>query len=171
MFRIVALGSGRKFFTHPGTLAGGGLRFGEEPFKYFSWAADVLLESGELHSTESNYRVTTSTIGGMILAYVRTGAFTARAGAGLRVGLAASTPTAQFPGTSSLAPWGWPLGALCFSLRGGHAVFDLSGEAGYVVLPVRSGTSMSGGWFSAQFGIGFIIEPKAKARESEDADE
>ncbi|HVU05617.1 MAG TPA: hypothetical protein VHE30_27905, partial [Polyangiaceae bacterium] len=158
--RIVAIASGRRFFTHGGGLYGAGLRMGEERFKFLAWAADAVLETGTiLTGGETNYRVTTSTASGMLLGYLRSGAFTARAGAGLRVGLAASTSTSgQFSGATSLTPWGWPLGVMCFSLAGGGLVLDLSGEAGYVVLPVRGGgATIEGGWFAGQIGLGLVL--------------
>ena len=58
------------------------------------------------------------------------------------MGLAGADTTTNKRATSSaLTPWGWPLGSLglsAYTPRG--VVFELLGEAGYVVLPVTAGT-------------------------------
>jgi hypothetical protein len=158
MLRVVALGSARRFFGYPGTLFGGGLRVGEERFRFMSWSADALFESGTLDTRESRYDVFTTTLGGWILLYGRAGPVTGRVGAGLRAGVAGAS-VGGASGTSSIAPWGWPLGASSVSFRlTSGLVLDLSGEAGYVLLPVPGAgqKSIEGGWFSGQIGLGVI---------------
>jgi hypothetical protein len=153
MFRFSAVVSARKFFDQPGLLWGGGLRFGEERFRFVSWSADVLIESGTIGTDASHYRLLTSTLGGSLLLWGRIGPVTGRIGAGLRAGFAEVDGSA-----SSVAPWGWPLGTSSISIYvGGGVVLDLVGEAGYVVLPAaHSGQpDLRGGWFSGQFGLGY----------------
>jgi hypothetical protein len=148
-FRIVALASTRSFFGHPGTLWGGGVRVGEERFRFLSWSADLLLERGTIGSSQGLFDVSTTTLGGV----------------------AATTPRdAQSSTGPSLAPWGWPLGTASVSLRLAAAwVIDVSCEAGYVVLPIQgpSDKTISGGWYSAQFGIGYV--PQLSSRLDPDA--
>ena len=152
MLRVMAVASARAFFLHPGTLWGGGVRVGEERFRFVSWAADLAVESGNVRSADTVFHVQTASGGGWLMAYLRGAPITARVGAGLRLGVAGAS------GRSSLAPWGWPLGVACVSVRMGPAVLDLSGEAGYVALPVEGrGESIRGTWFSGQVGLGFVI--------------
>jgi hypothetical protein len=153
MFRFSAVVSARKFFELPGLLWGGGLRFGEERFRFVSWAADVMIESGTVGKEDNTYRILTSTIGGSLLLWGRLGPVTGRIGAGLRAGFAEVGGSA-----SSVAPWGWPLGTSSISILSKSGfVLDLVGEAGYVVLPAgRAGQAdLRGGWFSGQVGLGY----------------
>ena len=167
-FRIVALASTRSFFSHPGTLWGGGVRVGEERFRFLSWSADLLLERGTIGSSEGQFEVSTTTLGGALFLSGRTGPLTGRLGAGLRVGFAATAPhDQQSSGGPALAPWGWPLGTASLSMRlAPELVIDVSCEAGYVVLPIQGPSdndkSISGGWYSAQFGIGYV--PRLSSR-------
>jgi hypothetical protein len=156
-FRVVGVASARGFFKSDGILWGGGLRFGEERFRFVSWSADVLVETGSLATSGNQYGVTTTTAGGALMLYYKNRHFTARLGAGLRAGFAGATHGGS--AAASLAPWGWPLGTTSVTLRISRSVvIDLAAEAGYMVLPVP-GTgekSIEGAWFSGQFGIGFI---------------
>lgn len=157
MFRFSAVVSARKFFDQPGLLWGGGLRLGEERFRFISWAADVLIESGTVGTGDTKYSLLTSTIGGSLLLWGRIGPVTGRLGAGLRAGFAEVGGSA-----SSVAPWGWPLGTSSISFRMDNGlVFDLTGEAGYVVLPAANPgqPDLRGGWFSGQIGIGYAPRP------------
>jgi hypothetical protein len=153
MFRFSAVVTGRKFFELPGVLWGGGLRVGEERFRFVSWSADVLVESGTIGKGVNSYRLLTSTIGGSLLLWGRVGPLTGRIGAGLRAGFAELDGSA-----SSVAPWGWPLGTSSISIlfKGGF-VLDLVGEAGYVaLLAAHAGQAdLRGGWFSGQVGLGY----------------
>jgi hypothetical protein len=153
MFRFSAVVSARKFFDQPGLLWGGGLRLGEERFRFISWAADILIESGTVGTGERTYQILTSTLGGSLLLWGRVGPITGRIGAGLRAGFAEVGGSA-----SSVAPWGWPLGTSSLSFRTNQGiVLDLVGEGGYVVLPAGSAgqPGLRGGWFSGQIGIGY----------------
>jgi hypothetical protein len=158
MFRVVAVASGRTFFKVPGILWGGGVRVGEERFHFMSWSADAMIETGSVGVAANPYNLLTATVGGALLLWARIGPVTGRIGAGLRAGIAEVGSTA-----SSVAPWGWPLGTSSISFRlSPHFVLDISGEAGYVVLP--SGqlhqADLKGGWFSGQIGLGMVPSPK-----------
>lgn len=153
---LMAVGSVRSFFDTPGTLLGGGARVGEERFRFMAWSVDLLFETGRVELGSQSFDLKSFTTGGRLLAHGRIGKFGAGVGAGLRVGVAASQ------GSSSLAPWGWPLGVAAASLRiGTSAVLELSGEASYVVLPLGGDTTLRGAWFSGQLGLGWLI-PQAK---------
>jgi hypothetical protein len=162
MLRIVPVVSARGFFTHPGTLWGGGLRMGEERFRFLSWSADVLLENGRISGTDTDYRITTGTLSGSVLAYAQSRYITGRLGAGLRVGFAditATRPRLGVGGGAFLVPWGWPLAAASVTLRFTRNFgLDVSGEGGYVGLPVNGGqTSFGGFWFGGQAGFTVIL--------------
>jgi hypothetical protein len=162
MFRVVAVASGRTFFKVPGILWGGGVRVGEERFRFASWSADALIETGGVGIPSNRYNLLTATVGGALLLWVRSGPVTARLGAGLRAGIAEVGSTA-----SSVAPWGWPLGTSSISFRlSPHFVLDISGEAGYVVLPSgrQDQADLKGGWFSGQIGLGMV--PSARPRKA-----
>jgi hypothetical protein len=169
-FRAVALGSVRTFFNNRGTLWGGGMRVSEERFRHMSWSADFLFESGSVDATKADYRVRSGSVGGWLMLYARQRHVTARVGAGLRVGFAASRAKNTSPdyegsaSSSAIAAWGWPLAATSLSIFMGPLVTELAFESGYVVLPVGGplGPSVSGGWFSAQFGLG--LRPDALTR-------
>jgi hypothetical protein len=161
-FRAVALGSVRTFFNDDGTLWGGGMRFSEERFRHMSWSADFLFEAGSIDTAKADYRVRSGSIGGWLMLYARRRVVTARVGAGLRVGFAASlaeNTSTDYEGSrnsGAVAPWGWPLAAASLSIDLGPLVTELAFESGYVVLPVggSGGASVAGGWFSAQLGLG-----------------
>ncbi|HVW23820.1 MAG TPA: hypothetical protein VHC69_00525 [Polyangiaceae bacterium] len=162
MFRVVAVASGRKFFRLPGLLWGGGVRAGEERFHFMSWSADGIIETGSVGSPSNRYDLLTATVGGALLVWARVGPVTGRVGVGLRAGIAEVGSTA-----SSVAPWGWPLGTSSISIRlSRHFVFDIAGEAGYVVLPSGHAgqADLKGGWFSGQLGVGMVPAPNAPAR-------
>lgn len=162
MLRLTFLGSVRSFLNHEGTLWGGGARIGEERFHTVSWSADFLFEAGEVHNGMVDYHVETGAIGAWLLLYKRWGIFTGRAGAGLRlVAVSSSRSFAAEPeGSTTIAPWGWPLAASSVTLRvAPPLVLELSGEIGYAVLPVpnASDPSVRGAWFSGQFGVGIAL--------------
>lgn len=171
--RLMAVGSFRKFFNdeYDGFLAGGGIRVGEERFRFLGWAADALIEQGEVKIPRpQHYDITTVTTGAWLMLTKTAGFATLRAGAGLRAGLVSSTPklpaeNAQAGRSSStVAPWGWPLGVLSFTFAAGrYVVLDLAGEVGYAVIPVEGGGgTLTGPWFSGQFGLGFVL-PSAES--------
>lgn len=152
-FRIVALASRRSFFNYQGAMWGGGVRIGEDRFRFVSWSLDVLVEDGPLMSAVSTSRVTTGTLGGALLLYGTAGPLVGRVGVGLRAGV-----TAIPNNSASIVPWGWPLAASSVSVRlGRRFVLELSGEGGYTVLPVQRGETLNGAWFSAQAGLGLVL--------------
>jgi hypothetical protein len=154
-FRVVPLVSTRSFIDHGGRLWGGGLRIGEEPLAYASWALDTLFESGTLENPSSSYKVDTWTLGALMYLHHRLGLVALRAGAGLRGGFVASR-VASGEATRSAIPWGWPMLALNVTV-GDHAQVELSAEASYVALPVTAttlGVSVRGLWLALQLGIG-----------------
>ncbi len=160
-FRLLPVFSMRSFFKGIGTLRGGGLRAGEERFRFMSWDVDALFEEGSLATHQGTYRIQTFTLGGGLYAYLRAKWIIARLGAGLRAGFIGSgaTVTGAPGGSSSFAVWGWPLArsSVTFPL-GPHFVADIAGEAGYAVLPIPSaeGPGVSGGWIGGQIGLGFV---------------
>jgi hypothetical protein len=155
--RVLALLSMRAFFDSKGWLRGGGVRAGSEPYKFVSWSADALVERGTL----LNYEVDSMTLGGWVLAFYRLDPFSFRLGFGLRGGAVNSSPANPDgpAGRSSAAPWGWPLAASTITVHAGPVAIDLSGEAGYAVLPLRGGAhpALEGSWYSMQLGIGFLF--------------
>jgi hypothetical protein len=160
MARLVFLGSVRGFFDGTGTVWGGGVRVGEERFRLVSWSVDFLFETGTVRTNDAKYQIETGTLGAWLLLYKRWGFFTGRIGAGLRlVAVSSSTLTPGTPqGSTTIAPWGWPLAAASTSFRiTSSLIADLSGEAGYAVLPVptASDAGVRGWWFSGQVGFGF----------------
>jgi hypothetical protein len=163
LLRFVFMGSVRGFFDRTGTLWGGGFRVGEERFRIVSWSADFLFETGDVQTNaHAPYRVETGTLGAWLLLYKRWGILTGRAGAGLRLVAVSSTPRAPniAEGSTTIAPWGWPLAASSLTLKLGPTfLVELSGEVGYAVLPVPSASDpgVRGAWFSGQFGVGFAL--------------
>ncbi|HWA76336.1 MAG TPA: hypothetical protein VG937_28550 [Polyangiaceae bacterium] len=161
MFRVMPLASLRSFIGHDGALWGGGLRFGEERLVSTGWAIDALVESGRIDA----FHIDNYTIGGELYLYVSSRYAALRGGAGLRAGLATSSPSAPSESmplqeaTRTPAPWGWPMLAVSATLgQKGGPVLEVSGEAGYVALPVTSGRygeSIRGPWFALQAGVGF----------------
>ena len=162
-FRAVGVASFRTFFDDTGSFYGGGLRVSEERFRHMSWSADFLFEGGNIDASKADYRVRSGTLGGWLMLYHRRGGVTARLGAGLRLGVVAALAedvSSDYEGStgseSAVAPWGWPLAASSLSVDMGPLVAEFAFEAGYVVLPLggSSGPSVSGGWCSAQLGLG-----------------
>jgi len=147
--RIVALGSYRAFFNGAGSLWGGGARVGEERFTIASWSLDALVESGTL----SSVKVTSTTLGAMLQAFLQHRPFTWRAGVGLRAGLL-STDDGTYLGS-----FGWPLATTSISIFANHLVFDISAELGYGILPLSGAAdpSVRGLWMSAQAGMGLAL--------------
>jgi hypothetical protein len=169
LFRTVMMGSVRSFFDDRGKLWGGGLRVSEERFSRMSWSADLLLESGMLANGSREYEIRSGTVGAWVMAYGRSesavGLLTGRIGAGIRMGVIASSSGSGGRAANAVAPWGWPLATVSATL-GRTFLAELSLEAGYVVLPVggvESGSNLRGGWVSAQFGIGLsnLREPRS----------
>jgi len=124
-----------------------------------SWAADFLFEEGDVRTNAGHYTIETGTLGAWLLLYKRWGILTARAGAGLRLASVSSSKVSasQPEGSTTIAPWGWPLAASSITVRPGEwLVLELSGEIGYAVLPVpnASDPGVRGAWYSAQFGFG-----------------
>jgi len=156
--RVLALLSMRSFFESEGTLRGGGVRAGSEPYRYVSWSADALVERGKL----LNYEVDSMTLGGWVLAFYRIEPVSFRLGFGLRGGAVSSSPedrSSGASGRSSVAPWGWPLAATTVTIHAGPVAIDLSGEGGYTVLPLRGNEhpALAGSWYSLQIGVGFLF--------------
>ncbi|HVR18218.1 MAG TPA: hypothetical protein VMS65_00935 [Polyangiaceae bacterium] len=161
VLRLVALASVCTFPGEPTTpsgetttLAGGGVRLGEERFRLVAWSLDTLIERGTVisHAGERVIptKVTSFTIGGSLLAYYTfRDTFTVRLGVGLRAGIiAGDSPT--------VAPWGWPLGITTWTLRGERILLEVSGEGGYVSFPA-SGGEVRGFWLSGQIGVGTVL--------------
>jgi hypothetical protein len=165
--RVLALLSMRAFFEADGTLRGGGVRAGSEPYRYVSWSADALVERGKL----LNYDVDSMTLGGWVLAFYRVEPVSFRLGFGLRGGAVSSSPEAGsgLTGRSSVAPWGWPLAASTITIHAGPIAIDLSGEGGYAVLPLRGSEhpALAGSWYSLQLGLGFLFPAPESATPDE----
>lgn len=161
--RVLGVLSHRAFFSHSGALWGGGVRLGSEPLPMTSWAADMLFETGEVRVRTGRFSVDTWTLGGQLFVAARLRPLTFRFGGGLRAGVTGASLVSDEntlgPGTSAVAPWGWPLLATNVGLRlSKHLTVELSAEASYVVLPVSTGPSgetIRGTWFSAQLGLGY----------------
>lgn len=163
LLRFMFLGSVRGFFDGAGTLWGGGVRLGEERFRAVSWSTDFLFETGDIRTNSgASYRAQTGTLGAWLLLYKRWGALTGRIGAGLRLVAVSSTALSEKEpeGSTTIAPWGWPLAVSAVTVRITPAlILDLSGEVGYAVLPVPSASDpgVRGAWFSGQLGFGFPL--------------
>lgn len=182
-FRLMATASMRRFFEHEGVLWGGGIRMGEERFHFLGWAADALIEQGTIHTPGQDYQLTNVSTAGWLMLAKTVGFATMRAGAGLRVGFISSDPVTGDPtpprGSSTLAPWGWPLGVASFTFAvGRYVVLDVAGECGYAVIPVEGGGgTVTGSWFSGQLGLGFVLPsagsvgPPERNSRSDDDDE
>ncbi|HLV65150.1 MAG TPA: hypothetical protein VKY73_05035 [Polyangiaceae bacterium] len=157
-FRVLGVASMRTFFGSSHRLWGGGVRLSEERFAGVSWSADALVESGTVQTELRRYSLRTGTVGGWLLLYQRSGPLIARLGAGLRMGLIATAPGDTEGGGAAVAPWGWPLAATSLAIElPWRLAMDLSGEVGYVVLPLPGAreSSLRGSWFSLQLGLGF----------------
>jgi hypothetical protein len=147
--RAVAVVSRRAFLDVEGGLTGGGARYGEDREGLVSWSADALVEKGSVQRLE----FTSWSAGACLFAHRRAGVSTMRLGAGLRGGVL------QVDAGPNVATWGWPLGVLSVSLRGGPVFFDVTGEIGYGVLPVRGGANPAiwSAWVSGQVGLGLAL--------------
>jgi len=148
-FRVAAIGSGRGFFNGDGFIMGGGARVGEDLPGVVAWAADVNVETGRVQGVE----VTSPSAAAFLYAHAGRSWSACRVGAGLRMGLL------TIPGQTTVATWGWPLGAASCSLFAESVAFDLGVEIGYAVLqnqgpskpPIRSG------WMGASLGLGLVL--------------
>jgi hypothetical protein len=146
--RLLAIVSARSFFQKYGSLVGGGLRFGEDHVGSASWAMDLLIESGRVQ----NYATSTS-FGAQIFAHKQGGPLTCRFGFGVRMG------ALSYPERTTVATWGWPVGAASCSMTARPIVVELSGESGYAALQGPGGTraTLRAGWFAGNLGIGLLL--------------
>jgi hypothetical protein len=147
--RILAVASARAFFQRYGSIAGGGFRYGEDFRNIASWSADVLIESGRVQN-----QATSTSVGAHIFAHTQGGALTCRLGAGVRMG------TLSLPSrVTTIATWGWPVGAASCSVVGRGVVVELGGEAGYAALQtqVSSRATLRAGWFAGVLGVGLAF--------------
>lgn len=163
---LLAVVSQRAFFRYPGALWGGGVKLGHEPLSHVAWSLDAVIDRGQLDTPLGRYEVETTTLGASLYLFYRWSWFTAALGGGLRAGVARSVGAAgaQAHGTSTIAPWGWPLATLSLTARpGGPLVFELSGETSYVLLPVSNATAdvhnptLSGMWYGIELGVGITL--------------
>jgi hypothetical protein len=147
--RAVAVVSRRTFLDVEGGLTGGGARYGEDREGLVSWSADALVEKGSVQQLQ----LTSWSAGACLFAHRRAGVSTVRLGAGLRGGVL------QVDAGPNVATWGWPLGVLSISVRGGPVFVDLTGEIGYGVLPVRGGANPAiwSAWVNGQLGLGLAL--------------
>ncbi len=145
--RVTAVISLRSFVRGDGTLYGGGARYGQDRDGVISWAADALVEGGNL----SGHEVTSTTLGGWVAFYLHRGPATFRIGGGLRAGVL------SFADGSSLAAWGWPMLVTSLSLRTGPLVLDIGGESGLVNLLLHQSQQLRGVWVSGQAGLGLVL--------------
>jgi hypothetical protein len=143
---VLAVASARAFFQRYGSLAGGGFRYGEDFLNVASWSADVLIESGRVQN-----QATSTSFGAHIFAHTQGGALTCRLGAGVRMGTL-STPSR----TTTVATWGWPVGAASCSVVGYGVVVELGGEAGYAATQSQASgrATLRAGWFGGILGVG-----------------
>ncbi len=148
VWRIVALGSVRGFFRDYGYLTGGVARVGEDREGLMSWALDVTVDQGRIQDQQ----VTSTSLGALLFAHLKTEVIVCRLGAGLRPGILAA-------GSLTVATWGWPLGAANCSLTPAPFVLELGGELGYGVLENHGPTlpSLRAGWYSVNFGLGMML--------------
>ncbi len=145
--RVLAVISLRSFANGAGTLYGGGARLGQDRYGVVSWAADALIENGQL----SARNVTSATIGGSLAFYLHSGPATLRLGAGLRGGVLGLANGA------AVAPWGWPMAVASMTVRGGPLVFEVGGEGGFVDLLLQRSQTVHGFWGSGQLGFGLVL--------------
>jgi hypothetical protein len=144
--RVLAVASARGFFQKYGSLAGGGFRYGEDFANIASWSADVLIEGGRVQS-----QTTSTSFGAHLFAHTQGGALTCRLGAGVRMGTL-SLPQRK----TTIATWGWPVGAASCSVGRRGVVIELGGEAGYATLQTQpnSRATLRAGWFAGVLGVG-----------------
>lgn len=147
--RAVAVISRRTFLDVRGGLTGGGARYGEDREGLVSWSTDALVEKG----SAQEFQITSWSAGACLFAHRRAGVSTVRLGAGLRGGVL------QVDAGPNVVTWGWPLGVLSVSVRGGPVFVDVTGEIGYGVLPVRGGANPAiwTAWVNGQVGVGLAL--------------
>ena len=166
--RMMVVVSRRAFFSESTAQWGGGMRLGCDEFTHVGWTADILAEHGETEVSLGKVALDTLTLGGSLYSYRRWSPVTFQLGAGLRLGAArlSGTPYASQSARagSGIAPWGWPTAIAAVRLRPiGPLVVEVSGEVGYVVLPMngnvagRTEVTISGPWVGAQLGLGMTI--------------
>jgi hypothetical protein len=166
--RVLGVVSRRSFLAHGGTLWGGGLRIADDPFPLIGWSADAVVEHGSIAASLGDVAIDTATLGGSLVLHREWSVVSMRAGVGLRMGVARmigqpySYQLAE--GKSVVAPWGWPLGVLALSFTPVRPlVFEVQGEAGYVVLPLGGQVgggreiTLEGVWAGLQFGVGMFL--------------
>jgi hypothetical protein len=144
--RVLVVASARAFFQKYGALVGGGFRYGEDFLNIASWSADVLIESGRVQN-----QATSTSVGAHIFAHTQGGALTCRLGAGVRMGSLSLQNR-----TTTIATWGWPVGAASCSVGRAGVVIELGGEAGYAALQTQASSraTLRAGWFAGVLGIG-----------------
>ena len=166
--RISAVVSRRAFFSEDSAQWGGGVRLGRDEFSTIGWTADVLAEHGSTTVRRGTVSLDTLTLGGSIYAYRRLSVLTFQLGAGVRLGVArlAGQPFANetVRAGSGIAPWGWPTAIAGLRLHPyGPLVIEMSGEVGYVVLPMKGNAggstevTIAGPWVGASLGLGMMI--------------
>jgi hypothetical protein len=144
--RVLAVASARAFFQKYGAIVGGGFRYGEDFLSIASWSADILIESGRVQT-----QATSTSFGAHVFAHTQGGALTCRLGAGVRMGSLAMANR-----STTIATWGWPVGAASCSVGRRGIVIELGGEAGYAALQtqVSSRATLRAGWFAGALGVG-----------------
>jgi hypothetical protein len=156
--RLLPLLSLRSFVNHPGTLVGGGARYGAELRRVFSWSVDGLIEGGQVRGERAPIDLVSSTVAGRIsFSYPgKMGAI--RGGAGLRFGVLRARVEADAGDdtNSTVVPWGWPMLVTSIDIvLAPKVLLELAGEGGYVLLPAAGGEpALEGVWLSGQLGIG-----------------
>lgn len=146
--RLLAVVSARGFFQGYGSMVGGGLRIGEDHLASASWAADLLIESGRVQNAS-----TSTSFGAHIFAHTQGGSLTCRLGFGIRMG------ALSYPERTTVATWGWPVGAASCSMMSRLIVIELAGEGGYAALqgPGSSRATLRAGWFAGNLGVGLLL--------------
>lgn len=161
VFRAVALVSMRRFFRTAGSIWGGGVRLGQDIPEHLGWALDAAYESGELNPNLGRAGITSTSLGGALFLQQTYTSWTLRVGAGLRLGAVRATTTVEKTSpTTSIVPWGWPMGVASVSFRPLHPlILELSAESSYAKLPLSASAhlddpSVRGGWIAFQLGAG-----------------
>lgn len=147
--RLLAVASARAFFQRYGSVAGGGFRYGEDFLRVASWSADIIIESGRVQN-----QATSASFGAHIYAHTQGGALTCRLGAGIRMGTLSLADR-----TTTVATWGWPVGAASCGIEQSGVVIELAGEAGYAYLQTTSSSraTLRAGWFGGTLGVGLAF--------------
>lgn len=165
--RMLAVATGRWFLDFPGQLTGGGLSIADDPFRIAGWSADMLLEHGSLGTSLGPVHFDAITLGGSLVLHKEVGPVGFRAGAGIRIGLAAlrgEPDTSVLGERRLLTPWGWPVAVAGINLAPIRPLaIELGAETGYVILPLSGlggtgrETTLEGGWLSGKLAIGVFL--------------